>query len=126
MKASNTEASDYFGSSVALSSNGRTLAVGASGESSAASGVGGDQASNSIFSAGAVYVFAESNSVWSQQAYVKASTPGRRDSFGIFVGLSGDGSMLVVGASGEASPASGINGSQAGPDGPAAGAICVY
>ena len=43
-----------FGTSVALS--GDTLAVGADGEDSAATGVNGDQADNSAPEAGAVYV----------------------------------------------------------------------
>jgi hypothetical protein len=55
VKASNTEEQDSFGTSVALS--GDTLAVGATGEDSAARGVGGDQADNSILASGAVYVF---------------------------------------------------------------------
>ena len=46
VKASNTGADDYFGSSVALSANGSTLAVGAVGEASAATGIGGDQTDN--------------------------------------------------------------------------------
>ena len=57
IKASNTDANDTFGYSVTLSDDGNTLAVGAREESSAATGVNGDQADNSAQSAGAVYVF---------------------------------------------------------------------
>jgi hypothetical protein len=46
---------DGFGSSVSLS--GDTLAIGAGGEASAATGVNGNQADNSAVGAGAVYVF---------------------------------------------------------------------
>ena len=53
----NPEAFDAFGGAIALSGNGETLVVGAHGEDSAARGVGGDQADNSAFSSGAVYVF---------------------------------------------------------------------
>ena len=56
VKASNTDPGDEFGSSVSLSSNGSTCAVGATNESSAATGVGGDQTDNSATDAGAVYV----------------------------------------------------------------------
>ena len=42
-KASNTDANDQFGSSVSLSSDGNTLAVGAIGEDSNATGIGGDE-----------------------------------------------------------------------------------
>jgi trimeric autotransporter adhesin len=57
LKASNTDAFDAFGYSVALSGN--ALAVGAAREASAAVGVNppGGQADNSAYSAGAVYVF---------------------------------------------------------------------
>jgi len=81
VKASNTEAFDSFGSSVALSSDGNTLAVGASQESSALTGVisgavNEATAGNAAFQAGAVYIFARSGTTWSQQSYVKASNPG--------------------------------------------------
>ncbi len=58
MKGTNTEAYDEFGSSAALSKNGKILAVGARGEGSAAKGINGDQKDNSAMGAGAVYVFA--------------------------------------------------------------------
>jgi hypothetical protein len=55
LKASNTDAYDVFGWSVALS--GDTALVGAQGEASNASGVNGDQGDNSITSSGAAYMF---------------------------------------------------------------------
>ena len=57
VKSSNNEAFDEFGSSVALSRDGRTLAVGARGEDSSAKGVNGSQTDNSMKEAGAVYIF---------------------------------------------------------------------
>jgi hypothetical protein len=57
VKASNTGAVDLFGSSVALSGDGATLAVGAYQEDSVATGIGGDQTSNGASASGAVYVF---------------------------------------------------------------------
>src|SRR5690606_27309682 len=47
IKASNTDADDWFGWSLALSADGSTLAVGAPAENSKATGVNGDQADNS-------------------------------------------------------------------------------
>src|SRR6185369_603680 len=88
LKASNTGASDLFGSSVALSADGSTLAVGAYQEASAATGIGGNQTDNSAGSAGAVYVFTRSGTTWSQQAYLKASNTGAGDFFGSSVALS--------------------------------------
>jgi hypothetical protein len=55
LKATNSEAGDEFGVSVALS--GTTLAVGALYEGSNATGVNGNQADNSAPNSGAVYVF---------------------------------------------------------------------
>jgi tartrate dehydratase beta subunit/fumarate hydratase class I family protein len=57
VKSSNDEAFDEFGSSVALSRDGRTMAVGARGEDSNAKGIDGNQSDNSVKEAGAVYVF---------------------------------------------------------------------
>src|SRR6185436_7374739 len=101
VKASNTEANDQFGYSVALSANGSTLAVGAIKEDSKATGIGGDEADNSALGSGAVYVFTRSDATWIQQAYVKASNPRKDGQFGASVALSGDGSTLAVGAPGE-------------------------
>ena len=57
IKASNTDGNDFFGGSVALSSNGDILAVGAQNESSNATGISGDQANNAASASGAVYLF---------------------------------------------------------------------
>jgi hypothetical protein len=57
VKSSSNEAFDEFGSSVALSRDGRTMAVGARGEDSSARGLDGNQADNSAKEAGAVYIF---------------------------------------------------------------------
>jgi hypothetical protein len=56
LKAFNTDAFDYFGQSVSVS--GDTVVVGAYREGSRALGVNGNQSDNSIFEAGAAYVFA--------------------------------------------------------------------
>src|SRR6266705_923328 len=79
VKASNTGAADEFGFAVALSGDGITLVVGAPGEASAATGIGGDQADNTAANAGAVYVFTRSVTTWTQEAYVKASNTGAGD-----------------------------------------------
>lgn len=57
IKASNTGAGDAFGSRLALSADGTTLAVGGAGEGSQASGIDGNQADNSASNAGAVYLY---------------------------------------------------------------------
>ncbi len=112
VKASNTDADDAFGGSVSLSADGNTLAVGAQSEDSAATTINGDQSDGMASSAGAVYVFTRSGEVWSQQAYVKASNAEPSDFFGGSLSLSGDGNTLVVGARGEDSAATTIDGDQ--------------
>ena len=125
-KASNADVGDQFGLSVTLSGDGNTLAVGASFEDSNAIGIGGDQTDNSSLNAGAVYVFTRSGGSWSQQSYVKASNTETNDFFGTPVALSGDGNTLAVGASSEASNATGINGDQADNSFLFAGAVYLY
>ena len=57
VKASNAQAYDEFGSSMALSKDGKVMAIGARSEGSAAKGVNGNQNDNSALEAGAVYIF---------------------------------------------------------------------
>src|SRR5947207_1465654 len=108
LKASNTGASDQFGSSIAISED--TIVVGANGEDSNATGVNGDQSNNSASSSGAAYVFVRIGTNWTQQAYLKASNTGGSDFFGTSVEISGD--TILVGAPTEASNATGVNGNQ--------------
>ena len=132
IKASNTDAGDWFGRLIALS--GDTLVVGAHREASAATGIDGDQSDNSAFvancgffgcGAGAVYVFTrDAAGVWSQQAYIKASNTDAVDQFGVAVALSGD--TLAVGARREESTATGIDGNQSDNSSFKAGAVYVF
>jgi len=116
LKASNADAGDLFGTSVAISEG--TLAVGAVGEGSSAAGGAAD---NSALSAGAVYVFTRNNNgVWLQQPYIKASKADAGDQFGL-VALSAD--TLAVGAVGEGSSALGGADDNSAPN---AGAVYVF
>lgn len=131
-KASNTGvndlagASQLFGFSVALSENGRTMAVGAFGEGSGATGIDGDQTDRSLVRAGAVYVFVRDDAGWRQQAYVKASNTHDRMQFGISVALSADGDTLAVGASLEDHGATGVDRPPGAADAPDSGAVYVF
>ncbi len=122
LKASNTGAGDSFGWSVSVSDN--TAVVGAYYEDSAATGVNGNQADNSVQDAGAVYVFTRSGTTWSQQAYLKASNTEKADWFGCSVDVSGN--TVVVGAYSEDSAATGVNGNQADNSAAWAGAAYVF
>lgn len=126
IKASNTGAGDDFGASVALSANGNTLAVGAVGEDSAATGINGDEGDNSAEYAGAVYMFSRDNNVWAQHVYVKASNNEKEDGFGSAVTLSADGNTLAVAAYGEDSAVTGINGDENDNNANNAGAVYVF
>src|SRR4051812_42172010 len=108
-KASNTHAGDNFGWSVGISSDGNTMVMGAPNESSAASGVNGNQNDTSMSQSGAVYVFTKAGSTWSQQAYLKPTNPEAFGHFGTSLWISSDGNTLAVGAPGENSSSSGIN-----------------
>jgi len=126
VKASNTEAEDWFGYALALSGDGSTLAVAADGEDSNATGIGGIQSDNSALNSGAVYLFTRSGSDWSQRAYVKASNAGPGDFFGRAVALSGDGGALAVGAPYEDSNATGIGGVQSDNSALRSGAVYLF
>lgn len=99
---------DLFGLAVAL--DGDTLVVGAQGEDSQASGIDGDDTNNDASTSGAVFIFTRAGTLWTQQAYVKASNPDPADNFGASLALEGD--TLVVGALGEGSSATGVDGDQ--------------
>jgi hypothetical protein len=100
LKASNAEAYESFGSSVAL--DGDTLVVGAYQEDSSADG---GESNHSASDAGAVYLFTRVNDSWNQQAFLKASNAEVNDQFGWSVALDGD--TVVVSAYGEDSAADG-------------------
>lgn len=106
VRASNADADDRFGTAVAVA--GDTLLVGAPREDSRAS----DPTDNSGSNAGAVYIYDRIGNAWTQQTILKAF-PAYNDSddfFGSSVAISGD--TIVVGATGEDSNATGVNGDQ--------------
>jgi len=121
VKASNTDAGDWFGWSVAISGDGKTMAIGATAEASNATGTNGDQTSNTSPTSGAVYVFAKVNGNWQQEAYLKASNteqpgdgvtapiPNPNARFGYQVSLSTDGNTLAVSAINEDSISISVN-----------------
>jgi hypothetical protein len=106
LKASNPDACDVFGASVAIA--GDLLVVGAPREDSAAVGVNGDQADDGVEQSGAAYVSQRAGSVWQRVAYLKASNPGAGDLFGETVAISGD--LIAIGAPGEDGAATGVGG----------------
>lgn len=122
IKASNTDTEDRFGTSVALSED--TLAVGASAEASNSRGINNNQLDNSSFFSGAVYIFQRTGSIWTQQAYIKASNTTPLSQFGSAVVLSRN--TLIAAAITELSNSTGINGDQNNINAYEAGAVYVF
>ena len=126
VKASNTQSNGSFGKAIALSADGATLAVGAIGDSSDATGINQDQTDTSMQAAGAVFVFTTAGGTWAQQAYVKASNTAASLEFGNSVALTADGKVLVVGGRGDRGDSTGINGTNSSTGLDSAGAAYVY
>jgi len=123
LKAANAGVNDNFGNAVALSADGRTLAVAAVYEGSDTTGIDGGY-NNNADDSGAVYLFEASGSTWTQTAFVKASNTQAFDYFGTALALSPDGDTLIVGAYGEDSQATGFDGD--GSDNGSANAGAAY
>jgi hypothetical protein len=109
VKASNPPpaSDDNFGWSVALLDD--TLVVGVPGQDS---------------NTGAGYLFSRSSGTWSPLAYFTAAIPRSNDGFGWSLALTDD--MLAVGAPGEDSGATGIDGNQNDISMVNAGAVYTY
>ena len=88
---------DQFGTSLAISGDGNTLAVGAISEDSGATGVNANQNDDSQLSAGAVYIFGRTGATWAQQTYLKPPQIDAGDLFGFSLAFSLDGNVLAVG-----------------------------
>ncbi len=124
LKASNADATDLFGISLAISDDGNTLVVGALDEDGSSSGVDGPD-DNDARGSGAVYVFSREGALWRQQAYLKASNASINDAFSL-VALSGDGNTLGVAAFDEDSIDTGVGADQADNSAEDAGAVYVF
>ncbi|CAM3953390.1 FG-GAP repeat protein [Vibrio aquimaris] len=128
LRGSNTETSDFFGNSLALSGDGNTLVVGATEEASLSTGINGDQGNDPMLTedAGAAYLFRFQGGSWIQEAYIKASNTNAGDRFGSSVALSNDGNVLAVGATNEQSDSTEVNIGQLNNDLTEAGAVYIY
>ena len=94
LKASNTEALDYFGTSVGIEGN--VIVVGAPGEDGGEPGVNSDPKSNTKQDSGAAYVYLGNSGVWTLKSYLKAPNPGDFDNFGTTTAIVGN--SIAVGA----------------------------
>lgn len=81
---------DYFGCAVAIADDGSRVVVGAQYED--------DPTGTTTSDNGAAYVFARSGAVWTYEQKLLAPDKLDNAQFGFSVGMSGDGSRVVVGA----------------------------
>lgn len=107
-----TSAGDDLGAAIAISADGSTLVVGAPGDDASQAGVRSpmDALDDALADSGAAYVFRRSGAAWSLATILKATVPGAGDRFGSSVAISADGTVVAVGAPGEDSLATGIDG----------------
>jgi hypothetical protein len=87
LTASDAATSDNFGSSVAFSSDGTTIVVGASGENTSPNSDNG-----------AAYIFTKIDGIWTEQAKLIASDAASNDSFGYSAEISDNGNTVIIGA----------------------------
>ncbi len=103
-----TKVDDLFGTSVAISGDGNTVAVGAIGDDTGGAGINPPE-SDTELSAGAVFVYKRSGSTWTYNAFLKPTTNDAYDYFGLSVSLNQDGTTLAAGAVGEDGSNLGVN-----------------
>ncbi len=125
IKASNSEADDYFGTGATISADGKTVVFGATGEDSA-SGI--DKSDNSSSRAGAAYVFDlnEGSGQWEETGYLKPSSLDAGDRFGGVPSINADGTVVVVASWREAGNATTVNGDETNNDASNSGAAYVF
>jgi hypothetical protein len=126
LKATNAEADDQFGGSVAI--DGNTIVVAAQREDSNQTTISNGptaSANNSAENSGAAYVFMRNGTTWSQQAYLKAANADSDDTLGNSMAINGD--TIVLGTLFEDSGQTTItNGPTASADNSATSAGAAY
>ena len=129
LKAHNAENGDSLGYDMAISQDGNTIAGGAGDEDCLSRGInppGCDNDYKTDTSTGAAYVFFRKDGKWSEQAFIKASHPGKEDWFASRLNLSGDGNTLAVSAQLENGNSKGINGNELDVSAEDSGALYLF
>lgn len=110
LRASNQNAEQHFGSSLAINDAGTVIVVGAEG-------------TGAIFNKpGAAYVFEYLDNNWIESTILQANNPDHDDNFGLTADISADGKLIVIGAPNEASS----NKDPSDNSNPNVGAVYVY
>ena len=91
LEASDGSADDRFGGSVAITDDGTTVVIGASGHEETT----GDATAENV---GAAYVYARRGGAWTQETRLTADDGGDGDLFGSSVAVAGDAPTALVGA----------------------------
>jgi hypothetical protein len=120
---------DAFGSAIAISGDGGTLVVDAADEDGTTGGINGEQYTGEQIgdnSNGALYVFVNTNGVWSQQAYIKSSNVRVNDLFGIRLAVSRDGNVLAASSMLQGGGGRGTNADQKDFSAEESGAVYVF
>ncbi|MEM9193678.1 MAG: hypothetical protein AAGF12_31170, partial [Myxococcota bacterium] len=110
LKAPGARPQSNAGATLALSDDGRILAVGAPNDPSGASGTECDGIGPCAASVaqwafrGSVQIWVRHDATWQRGTFVKAPESADRDFFGVEIALSGDGRTLAVGTLDESSP----------------------
>jgi len=102
------DGSDFFGDALEMTES--HIIVGARHDDSASVGVNADLSDSDAGNSGAAYIFKRDGDTWVLDASLKASNSGAGDEFGSTVAIAGN--TVVVGASGERSAATGVNGDE--------------
>lgn len=121
LKAHVPGSADGYGGQIAVS--GRFAVVTASGEDSSTSGVNPGTDEGALGS-GATYVYERVAGVWTFHSFLKASNTGADDAFGSSVAIDGD--LIAIGAAGEDSNATTINGDESNNDDGNSGALYLF
>jgi hypothetical protein len=125
LKAAEIGAGDFFGTSVAISTDGNTLVVGAPLADGLLPGTGAPTA-RSVIDSGSVTTFVRNGTGWAVRSLVQAPFVVASNQFGMAVALSGDGALLAVGTPLEDSAATGYGGNAADVSATDSGGVFVF
>lgn len=125
LKAADIGAADFFGASVAISTDGGTLVVGAPLADGRVPATGA-QPARSVIDSGAVTTLVRTGTAWAVQSVVRAPYVVMSNQFGMSVALSGDGTRLAVGAPLEDSAAVGYGGNAADESAADSGGVFMF
>jgi hypothetical protein len=101
VKSPAPDSGDAFGTSVAISGDGKVLAVGVPGDDGNGTSFGGDPINNLTPDSGAVFIYQRTDATWMQVHYLKAPAAFAMGKLGTSVALSEDGGYVGAGQPGK-------------------------